>query len=208
MISVMNSDDSVLKIRNATDRTLIRRFRAGEQDAASELYLRYAKRLQGLAKNQTSTELAVRKGADDIIQSVFRTFFRRVSVGQYDVIEGEDLWRLFMVIALNKIRNAAEFHRAKKRDVRKTKSVDSDLYRTFSTHEKDEHVAIVVLQLTIDNIVSGMPGQSRELVQLRMEGYSVAEIATKTKRAQRSVERVLQKFRQILLTEIEQGDET
>lgn len=200
-----NPNDSILKVRSATDRTLIRRFRSGEQDAAAELYLRYAKRLRSMAKKQTSSELAVRKGEEDIIQSVFRTFFRRVSIGQYDVVDGEDLWRLFLVISLNKIRNAAEFHRAKKRDVRRTKSVDSDLYRTYSSHESDDHVAVLILQMTIDDVLAKLPEHNRDVVRLRIDGFSVTEIAEKANRAQRSVERVLQQFRAMLLSEIE-GD--
>ncbi len=84
-----------------TDKTLMRRFRSGEQDAASALYLRYAKRLQQLASRQTSTDLSIRVSSDEIVQSVFRTFFRRVSKGQYDAAAGEDLWRLFLVSIQN-----------------------------------------------------------------------------------------------------------
>ncbi len=49
-------------------------------------------------------DLAGRVDADDIVQSVFRTFFRRVAKGDYEVPDGEELWKLFLVIALNKVR--------------------------------------------------------------------------------------------------------
>ncbi len=196
-------ESALLPIRNATDRTLLRRFRDGEQDAASELYLRYAKRLQALADKQTAGELAVRQGADDIIQSVFRTFFRRAAVGQYDVVDGDGLWRLFLVIALNKIRNAAEFHRAKKRDVRRTKSANPELLNALSNRSDDEHIALTVLQMTVDEVLQRLPENNRRLIQLRIEGHSVGEIAEQTNRAQRTVERVLQKFRELLMSEID-----
>lgn len=205
--SVMNKD-AESESTFPTDQTLIRRFREGSQDAASEIYLRYAKRLQATAKKQTSTDLAVRKGADDIVQSVFRTFFRRVAVGQYEVVDGEDLWKLFLVIALNKIRTAAEYHRAQKRDVRRSKSVDSDLYRALSGRQNDEQVAMLVLQMTIEDILEKIPESNRELVRYRIEGFSVAEVAEKSGRALRSVERVLQNFRSRLWEEIEVGDES
>lgn len=189
-----------------SDRTLLRKFREGNQDAASEIYLRYAKRLQATARNQTAGDLAVRKGAEDIVQSVFRTFFRRVAVGQYDVADGEDLWKLFLVIGLNKIRSAAEFHHAQKRDVRKTRAVDSDLYRALTSRNSDEQIALVVLQMTIEDILGKIPEQNRELVRLRIEGHSVEEIAEQTGRALRSIERILQKFRKLLREEIEVDD--
>src|SRR5579872_1101448 len=44
----------------SSDLTLLRRLRAGQEDAATELYLRYAKRLHGLANKQTSATVARR----------------------------------------------------------------------------------------------------------------------------------------------------
>src|SRR6516165_12171184 len=100
-----------------SDRTLLRRFQSGEADAATLLYLRYAARITSLAWNQRGADLASRFDPDDIVQSIFRTFFRRAAEGHYDVPEGEDLWKLFLVIGLNKIRATGAYHRAAKRDV-------------------------------------------------------------------------------------------
>ena len=52
----------------------------------------------------------------DIVQSVFRRFFIAARRGDYDIPQGEDLWNLLLVIALNKIRNAVEFEQSAKRD--------------------------------------------------------------------------------------------
>jgi hypothetical protein len=40
------------------------------------------------------------------------------------------------------------------------------------------------------------------MIRLRIEGCEVAEIATRTSRSKRSVERVLQQFRQLLTSEL------
>jgi RNA polymerase sigma-70 factor (ECF subfamily) len=96
------------------------RLRLGNQDAALQLYLRYAHRLRALAKAQCSAELARRIDTEDIVQSVFGSFFRRAGQGYYDVPAGDELWKLLLVIALNKIRAQSAFHRAAKRDVRRT----------------------------------------------------------------------------------------
>src|SRR6478752_7985762 len=100
-----------------SDRSLLRRLQHGQADASTELYLRYAERLLALTAAQSSAELARRVDPEDIVQSVFRTFFRRVSVGDYDVPDGEEIWKLLLVIALNKIRTTAVHQRAAKRDV-------------------------------------------------------------------------------------------
>ena len=80
-----------------SDGSLLRRLRKGEQDAATRLYLRYAKRLHGLATAQTGQDLKSRVDAEDIVQSVFRTFFRRAQEGHYEVPDGEEIWKLFLV---------------------------------------------------------------------------------------------------------------
>ena len=99
-----------------SDRSLLVRLRKGEQDAATALYLRYAQRLRALVRARCSSQLARRLEPDDIVQSVFRRFFRRVLQGDYDVPPGEELWGLLLVIALNKIRAWGNFHRAARRD--------------------------------------------------------------------------------------------
>ena len=73
-----------------------------------------------LAAAQASPDLKQRVDPDDIVQSVFRTFFRRAAAGQYDVPAGDELWKLFLVIGLNKVRAVAAYHKAAKRDVRQT----------------------------------------------------------------------------------------
>src|SRR3954469_13337162 len=108
-----------------SDNTLIRRLQRGQADASTELYLRYAERLLRLAAAQSSRELARRVDPEDIVQSVFRTFFRRANLGHYTVPDGEEIWKLLLVIALNKVRATGAFHRAAKRDVRRTSGGES-----------------------------------------------------------------------------------
>jgi hypothetical protein len=53
----------------ASDRSLVRRFRAGQAGAPTQLYLRYAQRLHALATRQASAELVRRVDPEDIVQS-------------------------------------------------------------------------------------------------------------------------------------------
>src|SRR5262245_18061742 len=179
-----------------SDRTLLLRFKKGEEDAATGIYLRYAQRLQLLAHSQAGRALSIRLDADDVVQSVFRTFFRRAAQGHYDIPDGEELWKLFLVLALNKIRSLATYHRAAKRDVGQT----TDLSKIFGQAAADlpDDTAYGVLRLTIDDILNGLPEPQRSMVVLRIEGRDIQEIAAATERSKRSVERALQMFRQKL----------
>jgi RNA polymerase sigma-70 factor (ECF subfamily) len=167
--------------------------------------MRYASRLLNLANRKTSAQLATRVDAEDIVQSVFRSFFRRASAGQYDVPEGAELWKLLLVIALNKVRAQANFHRASRRDVSRTQAlpVESD-----GKENDDQRLAEQILQMSIDEIVVQLPESSRQIIRMRIEGYAIQEIADKLKRSKRTIERVLQGFRAELLTSIgEPGQE-
>lgn len=188
-----------------TDASLLVRFRRGEEDAATQLYLRYAGRLRALAANQASADVRRRVDPDDIVQSVFRTFFRRAAAGQYEVPAGEELWKLFLVIGLNKVRAVAAFHKAARRDVRATAG-GSEFDKAADETPAADEAALSALRLTIDELLAPLPATHREIVELRIGGHEVAEIAAKTGRAKRSVERILQEFRDALRGQIHDPD--
>ena len=181
----------------ASDASLLRRYRRGEEDAATELYLRYAGRLRNLATTRASPELKQRVDPEDIVQSVFRTFFRRAAVGQYDAPTGDELWKLFLVIGLNKIRKVAAFHKAAKRDVRQTAVGAGYDQAVVQTPGSDEE-ALHSLQLTIEELLAPLPESHRAIIELRAAGHEVADIAGRTGRSRRSVERILHDFRRRL----------
>ncbi|MGL4421692.1 MAG: RNA polymerase sigma factor, partial [Gemmataceae bacterium] len=178
-----------------TDQSLLERVQAGEQDAATALYLRYADHLRNLAAKQTSATLASRVDAEDVVQSVFRTFFRRVAKDQYDVPRGDDLWKLFLVIALNKIRNLANHHLAAKRDARQTIGIIDETIPVANTADATN---LHVLQMVVEDLLVELPQSSQAMVRMRIDGHEVNEIVETTGRSKRSVERVLQQFREQL----------
>lgn len=198
--------EAELPLEEWTDQSLLRQFRAGSDDAATALYVRYAQRLEHLAVSRVDRKAAVRVDPEGIVQSVFRTFFRRVSGGQYDVGDREDLWKLLLVIALNKLRSEGAFHRAAKRSVTRTEVLQDDVEQRSGA--AGEPLSLTVLRMTVDELLGELPDDHRAIVGLRIEGYEVAEIATRTGRAKRSVERVLQAFRKRLQTTLGDGSGT
>jgi RNA polymerase sigma-70 factor, ECF subfamily len=104
-----------------------------------------------------------------------------------------------MVIALNKIRSLADFHRADKRDVRRTQGMLS------SDSDAEAADSLDILRLTIEDLTQEMPEAHKQMIQLRIEGYTVSEIAEKVERSKRSTERVLQSFRTLLMNELRQA---
>jgi DNA-directed RNA polymerase specialized sigma24 family protein len=107
------------------------------------------------------------------------------------------LWKLFLVIALNKIRALGEYHRASKRDVGQTTNFSS-LDPAVAADGGSDETAYRVLRMTIDDLFGELPEVQRKMVVLRIEGHDIKHIAASTQRAKRSVERALQEFRQRL----------
>src|SRR5438477_10679571 len=139
-----------------SDHSLLRRLRHGQDDGPTLLYRRYAGRLHALAAAQRAPILAARVDPEDIVQSVFRTFFRRAAQGHYDVPEGEEIWKLLLVIALNKIRAVGAFHRAARRDVRAT-AAGPAYEQAIGTEAGRDETALTMLRLVIDQALDDLP---------------------------------------------------
>jgi RNA polymerase sigma-70 factor (ECF subfamily) len=181
-----------------SDYLLLWRFRDGSQEAARHIYHRYADRLRGLARLRCSASLPNHVDVDDIVQSVFSTFFDSARRGRYEIADGEDLWRLFLVIAFNRIRTEKTFHLAAKRDARLTAEIECLAPSKRLNLKTQETTATCFLKLVIDEALERLPEEHRLIIRKRMEGYEVAEIAESIGRSKRSVERILQESRQKL----------
>lgn len=175
-----------------SDESLLRRYRDGDENAATDIYLRYAPRLRALARRCCTPHYSGRFDADDVLQSVFRTFFHGARTKAYEVPPDGELWGLLMVLALNKVRTLVGFHQADKRAVRNTALLS----------EPDAHPAVAgddaaaaFLKMVFDEQVAALPESNRAIIRLRTEGYEVEEIVRATGRSRRTVERVLQDFR-------------
>ena len=154
----------------------------------------FERELPSTAEREVQSKQVLPIDADDVTQSVFRTFFDGVRRAAYDAPDGGEIWALLVALALNKVRNLVEHHTAVKRDVRITLAPDAD---PAAIVEQDESAADF-LRLVVAEQMESLPEASREIVRLRIEGFEVGEIVARTGRSARTVERVLQRFRSLL----------
>ncbi len=126
------------------------------------------------------------------MQSIFCRFFRRVLRGDYEVPPGEELWGLLLVIALNRVRTEESFQRAARRDVRLN---EASAGRVEEHASVGDDTAYATLQLTLADALGRLPPHSRAMVELRIQGHEIGEIARQTGRSKRTVERTLQEVR-------------
>ena len=156
------------------DDSLVRRFQSGQLEAAAALFRRYADRLRAIARASMSPALAARVESDDIVQSVFRRFFRAAGQGRYRMPTGQDLGSLLVAIMRNRVKSEEVFHRVAKRDIRNTVGGDGlDRLPESPRGAADE----VGEALAMGEILACLPQQHRDVVAQRLDGFEVAEIA-------------------------------
>lgn len=188
-----------------TSINLLQRWRDGDENAATEIFERYVNRLCALARTRLSSRMKRRVEAEDVVQSAYRSFFRRAG-DNYALEKQGDLWRLLAAITINKIRGQVEFHTAKKRGVYLEESMlaDQSMIRVppevISEEPKPDDAAVMVEELS--DLMSKLDQTQRTIVELSMQNMSVEQIAEKVQRSERTVRRTIQQVREDLETRL------
>src|SRR5207244_3151678 len=86
---------------------------------AREVFDRYARRLVGMAATKLPAFTRAKIDPEDVIQSVFRTFFRRHSGGEFRPEHWDALWSLLAVLTARKCGHYVEHLVAARRDARR-----------------------------------------------------------------------------------------
>jgi RNA polymerase sigma-70 factor (ECF subfamily) len=164
----------------ATDDSLgvvLDRWRAGNQDAAADIYRRYEAQLVRDAGRKMSPKLHARFDPDDVMLSVMRTVMVRIRRGEYpSVSTSSQFGRLVNKILDNKVRKQAEFHRAKKRDVQAEMALELEWLPEQGTWTPED---MAILASELDRIRSRLKPSFVETLDLLLQGYSHPEIAEK-----------------------------
>lgn len=181
---------------------LLARWRAGDQRAADELFWRYADRLVALARSRLSLRLAGRVDPEDVVQSVYRSFFTAAREGRYEVQRGGDLWRLLLTMTLRKVQLYGKRNSRQKRNVAREQTFSSeDSLRGIQADrlaQEPSPVEAVALAEELERLLSQFEPAQRRMIELRLQGYQLEEIAREVQCGQRTVRRVLERVRQLL----------
>jgi RNA polymerase sigma-70 factor (ECF subfamily) len=157
-------------------RTLIRRVRDGDAQAAAELVRRYEPAIR-LTVRVRLTDPRLRRVLDsmDICQSVFGSFFARVASGQYNLDTPDQVKQLLTTMAWNKLQNHQEKQKARRRDCRRLQDTpDADKKVVDPGSPPDE---IVISRELLEEIRNRLTPEERYLAEQRAMGHSWKEIA-------------------------------
>lgn len=179
------------------DRSLLSLCRKGDDQAAKELFDRYLERLVALARRRLSQRMASRVDPEDIVQSVFRTFFGRLKDGQFEFADQDDLCKLLMRITVHKTLRQVAYHKADKRspnlELGQGEEGQERLYALLDREPTPEATAMFLDQL--EHFLNRLRPQERKILEMRMQGYSNDEIAAKLGIYDRKIRRIIERVR-------------
>lgn len=186
------------------EQALVARCREGNEAAAQQLYDNYCERLLALARRRLSLAMTRRVDAEDIVQSVFRTFFHRLKEGQFTLEDQDDLCKLLMRITVHKTLRQVAHHRAAKRDLRQEAGQQDDAVqqelRDLLDHEPNAEVAVAFLE-QLEGFLTRLKPQERQILEWRLQGETSEEIGRKLGLYDRKVRRVLEHIRRLAAQE-------
>jgi RNA polymerase sigma-70 factor (ECF subfamily) len=162
---------------------------------------RYTARLLELARHQLPDRVRRRVDPEDLVQSVYRSFFRRLKDGRFSFADSGDLWKLLATMTFHRATKAVRFHQQKRRDVRRERQLpESNNSQTGGAAivERDPGPAdVVALFDSLERLLDQLPEKYRDIAVLQLEGRSVDEIARAVKRSRRTVFRALAELEEL-----------
>jgi RNA polymerase sigma-70 factor (ECF subfamily) len=178
---------------------LLARLRCGEEEAATALFERYARRLVALAQRRLSGRLRAKLDAEDVVQSAFKSFFARASEGDFELTSWDGLWSLLVVITLRKCGKQIEHFRAARRDIGKESGQADDSAASWAAVARDptpEEAAM--LAETLAQMLQALSARERRVFELRLQGYTAPEISVQVQRSEHTVNWILKRIRKRL----------
>lgn len=181
---------------------LLARWRAGDEQAAGKLWRRYAVRLIALARRRLSSAMNRHVDPEDLVQSAYRCFFAGDRGQRYVLRQSGDLWRLLVAITLHKVHDQAKRHRARKRNLSLEQHFGDEislqkLQTRMLAHDPTPAEAAALTD-ELELILRGLSTEQRRMVEMRLQGYNLDEIAAATRHHERTVRRVMKSFKQQL----------
>lgn len=154
----------------------VRRIRAGDERAAEDL----VRRFEPLIRREVRLRLEDRRLARafdsmDVCQSVMASFFVRAAAGQFDLREPDQLVKLLVRMARNKLASSARGQNRQRRDHRRLADGDAGLDLVAGGDPTPSQV--VSNRELLDVMRARLTDEERAVADLRAQGLEWGEIA-------------------------------
>jgi RNA polymerase sigma-70 factor (ECF subfamily) len=159
-------------------RDLLRRVRAGDQEAARQLAERYEPDIRRAAHGPLN-DLRLRNLLDsmDICQAVLTEFFVRAADGQFELTAPDELVKLFVTMARNEVLDESRRYKAGRRDHRRQVNDLSEHCLGGLADEGPTPSRIVSTRELIEEVSRRLSAEERDLLEQRALGHEWTTLA-------------------------------
>lgn len=156
---------------------LVRRIRAGDDAAAEELVKRYEPLIRREVRLRIEDDRLNRAfDSIDVSQSVLASFFVRAAIGEYDLEQADQLVRLLVAMARNKLASRARQERRLRRDVRRV-AVVSPAALSQVADPQPSASEMLSRQELLERMREALSPEERQVADLRSEGLGWEQVA-------------------------------
>lgn len=172
------------------------RLQDGDPAAAQQLWARYFPRMVGLARSRLRALRGRAADEEDVALSAFDTLCRNAEQGSFPELQDRDsLWRLLLLITARKAAHLIRDEQRQKRGGRASVQSDDHVLCQILGREPTPDLAAEFADEWKRLLGLLQDAQLESVALLRMQGYSVEEIALTLGLASRSIKRKLQVIR-------------
>ena len=170
---------------------LLTKWRNGDEDAAKQLFDDFSQRLTALAEKFLSGKFSGRLDGEDVVQSVFRTFFVRSARGEFPVQDTMEIWRVLSYLTKTKAQNRARHHSYAMRDVEKEVCATELTWQSVVSSSTPDPEEVAVFAEQLEAILEGLPEDYCSIMMLRLDGYNHTEISKELGISRQTVHRAM-----------------
>jgi DNA-directed RNA polymerase specialized sigma24 family protein len=180
----------------------LRGLKHGDPEAIERLWADYFQRLVGLARTVLPKDGRRAADEEDVALSAFHSLCKGAAAGQFPKLDDrDDLWRLLVVITLRKARRSLRRGQTQKRGGGHVKG--ESVLMSAGAHEGPSGLQEMLGQGPTPAFAAEVAeecqrlleklgdNQLRAIATMKMDGYTVAEIARELSCGHRTVERAL-----------------
>jgi len=185
---------------------LIDRVKAGDSAAAQSLWNLYHPAVLRLLRKRLPAHRRRAFDEEDVAASAFLSFFDGLAADRFpDLQEPDNLWNLLAVIAGRKAQAYMRFHGSQKRGGTNLRGESAFAAADDPARHgieqvgtsQDSPASVVEFVDEVDNLLAALKDEQLQAIAvLKLDGCSIAEIATEMEITQRAVQRRLALIRQ------------
>lgn len=174
---------------------LLERLQPGSDADAEDVFRAFVPRLIGLARTRLHEQLRSKVDPEDVAQSVLRSFLTRNAADGFDLKDWGALWSVLAVITVRKCQRRYNEFTSGKRDVARERGDEQTRAALAMTDPTPEHAA--ALSELVELTMRQLDPRGRDILTMRLQGYTIPEIADALETSERTVHRQLSYVRAI-----------